>query len=140
MKAVIYFSLSKKKMSEKIAKTIEGDHFALRPADSVPKFYPFQLIKLGFATLKNKSLPVDVPKINYDLYDEIVLVFPIWAGRMAQYMKSFVDLKQFTNKKVTLIASSGSGSQRYKQNLENIVDQTNEVVDIVMYKGTQLIM
>lgn len=138
MKAVIYFSMSKKKKSRKIAMQIEGDHFELLPGNSIPKFYLFQLIKLGFATVKDKPLPVAVPKIDYALYDEIVLVFPIWAGRMSQYMKSFISNKPFTNKNVTLIATSDSGRETYKKNLENIVDDSNTVIDIVIYKGTQL--
>lgn len=140
MKAVIYFSLSKKKRSQEIALQIEGDHFELLPANSVPKFYFFQILALGFATVRDKVLPVAVPKINYDKYEEIVLVFPIWAGRMSQYMKSYLKLNQFSNKKVTLVATSDSGKTSYRKNLENIVDPSNEVLDIVMYKGTQLLI
>lgn len=140
MKAVIYFSLSKKKKSKNIAMTIQGDHFELLPADGVPKFFLFQLIKLGYITSRDLPVAVSAPKIEYDNYDEIVLVFPIWAGRMSQYMKSFIKLNQFSNKKVTLIATSDSGRTSYKKNLENIVDPSNEVINIVMYKGTQLIM
>ena len=140
MKAVIYFSLSKKKRSQEIALQIEGDHFQLLPGNSVPKLYIFQIFTLGFATVRDKVLPVAVPKIDYDKYDEIVLVFPIWAGRMSQYMKSYLKLNQFSNKKVTLVATSDSGRTSYRKNLVNIVDPSNEVSDIVMYKGTQLLI
>lgn len=139
MKAVIYFSLSKKKRSREVALQIEGDHYELLPADGVPKIFFFQLVKLGFATIRNKKLSVAVPKIDYDQYEEIVLVFPIWAGRMAQYMKSYLMANPFSGKKVTLVASSDSGRRSYRQNLNDVVDSSNEVIDIVMYKGNQLL-
>ncbi len=138
MKAVIYLSVSKKKRSKEIAEAINGDLYEMIPANHVPKFILFRLVVLGFATIRDKRLPYDLPKIDFDKYDEVVLVFPIWAGRMAQYMKCYLDTVPFKNKKVTIIASSDSGRKGYILNLTEIVDESNEVVDIVMYKKNQL--
>lgn len=140
MKAVIYFSLSKKKRSKEIAKTIEGDLFELLPATHIPRFFLTRLIILGFATMRNKKVDFDAPKIDFDKYEEVVVVFPIWAGRMAQYMRCYLESVPFKNKKVTIIATSDSGRKGYILNLTEIVEESNEVLDIVMYKKNQLTM
>jgi putative NADPH-quinone reductase len=138
MKAVIYFTMSKKKRSMHIAQSIEGDTYELLPGESRTKFFLFQLLRYGFMTVTDKKVPFAAPKIDFDQYDEVVLVFPIWAGRMAQYMKEYVKSVPFTGKKVTLIATSDSGSSKYASSFEGILDESNEIVDIVIYKKNQI--
>ncbi len=139
MKAIIYFTASRKKTSRQIAQSIDGDMFQLLPGESLPKFFPWKMIKLGHATITNKTLPFAIEKIDYSKYDDIVLIFPIWAGRMSQYMKSFVDSVPFENKSISLIASSGSGNKRYLHKLRELSVPKNKVTDIVLYKGNQII-
>lgn len=139
MKAVIYLSVSKNKKSKQIAQTIKGDLYQLLPGESIPKFPLFKMIKLGRATVQNKTVPFAIDKIDYTKYDEIVLVFPIWAGRMAQYMKSFIDQITFKNKNITFVATSKSGRESYIQGLQKIEIPHNKITDIVLYKGTQII-
>lgn len=138
MKAVIYLSVSRKKKSLAVAQGINGDLFQLLPGESLPAFPPFKMFKLALMTLGDKSVPFAVQKIDYSKYDEVVLVFPIWAGRMAQYMKSFIDSKPFENKNITLIATSGSGRPSYLQELKLLDVGKNKVTDIVVYKKDQI--
>lgn len=139
MKAVIYFSASKRNRSKGIALSIAGDHFELLPAERIKRIPIITMIRLGFITIRDKYVRVASPKIDFDKYDEVVLVFPIWAGRMAQYMKCYLKDVPFKNKKVTLVASSDSGQKSYLVGLGNIVDPSNDVVDVVMYKKNQLL-
>ena len=140
MKAIIYFSQSKKQRSKEIAETIKGDLYELLPATKIPKFFLFKMFFLGMATRRNKKLDFDAPKIDFDKYEEVVLVFPIWASGMAQFMKCYLDTVPFKHKKVTIIATSDSGKKGYILNLTEIVHESNDVVDIVMYKKNQLTM
>ena len=139
MKAVIYLSVSKRKRSRTIATSIDGDIYQLLPGESIPSFPLFKLFKLGHMTVTDKVVPFSIPKIDYDKYTDIVLVFPIWAGRMAQYMKCYLDTEPFKNKNITLIASSGGGNKRYLKKLQEIELENNKITDIVLYKGTQII-
>ena len=134
MKVIIYFSMSKKKRSRDIAMSIEGDHYELLPGERIRRIPIISYLRLGFITMKDKDVPVEAPEINFDKYDEVVLVFPIWAARMAQYMKSYLNQVPFNGKNVTLIATSTSGRKGYMNGLCDSVDPSNDVIDIVMYK------
>lgn len=140
MKAVIYLSVSRKKQSRKIAESIEGDIYQLLPGESIPRFPLFAMFTLGRKTIFDINVPFSIPKIDFDQYTDIVLVFPIWAGRMAQYMKSYLDSEPFTNKNITLIATSAGGNKRYIKKLKEIDLENNKITDIVLYKGTQVIV
>ena len=83
MKVVIYFSMSKKKRSREIAMSIEGDHYELLPGERIRRIPIISYLRLGFITMKDKDVPVEAPEIDFSKYDEVVLVFPIWAARMA---------------------------------------------------------
>ncbi len=139
MKVVIYFSLSKKKRSRCIAMSIQGDHYELRPGERIGKIPIFSYLRLGFITMRNKKVPVEALEIDFDKYDEVVLVFPIWAARMAQYMKCYLNRVPFKGKKVKLIATSNSGQKGYMNGLGDSIDPSNDVIDIVMYKRDELL-
>ena len=139
MKAVIYFSDSKKKRSKEIALTIDGDQFELVPAKKIKRIPIYTFLKLGFITIRDINVRAATPKIDFDKYDEIVLVFPIWAGRMSQYMKSYLKTVPFKGKKVILIATSDSGQKGYMVGLGEVVDPSNDIIDMVMYKKNQLL-
>ncbi len=134
MKVVIYFSMSRKKRSKGIAMSIEGDHYELRPGERIGRIPIISYLRLGFITMKDKDVPVEAPEIDFDKYDEVVLVFPIWAARMAQYMKCYLNQVPFKSKKVKLIATSNSGQKGYMNGLGDSVDPSNDVIDITMYK------
>ena len=71
-------------------------------------------------------MPVQTPEIDFDKYDEVVLVFPIWAARIAQYMKCYLRQVPFKGKKVKLIATSASGKKGYMDGLIDSVDPSKK--------------
>jgi len=85
--------------------------------------------------MKDKDVPVEAPEIDFDKYDEVVLVFPIWAARMAQYMKSYLNQAPFNGKNVTLIATSTSGRKGYMNGLRDSVDPSNDVSILACISG-----
>jgi len=138
MNLVIYFSMSKLRQSEKIACSIEGDRFELKPVGKVWKWRPMQMFIYGFYTVNNKNVKYNIDDIDYDKYDKIYIVSPVWAGRVAQYMRKFLESKPFTNKKVVLVGSCEGGYKNYFASFNGILDDSNEVVEEIIYvKGVR---
>lgn len=139
MKAIIYHSLSKHKRSEQIAKAIDGDHYEIKPLKKPIKFYPFQLMYYGFLTVASKTVTYEPLDIDFDKYDEIVLVSPVWAGRVNAYMRQFLQDHPFHDKNVTLIASCDGGYKKYFDSFKGLIDGCNEIVDKqVFVKGEKV--
>jgi hypothetical protein len=133
MTAVIYHSVSKHKQSERIAKTYEGDHYQIQHAKRPIRCFLFQLMVYGFETVSNKKVKIQPVAIDYDKYDSIVLVAPVWAGRVNAYLRQFLKEHPFQNKKVTLVASCDGGYNRYFDSFRGLIDETNEIVERVVY-------
>ena len=81
MKAIIYHSTSKDLRCKKIALETEGDHFEIKATKPI-KSYFFQLIVYGFKTVSKSSVAINPLDIDFSKYDEIVLISPIYAGRI----------------------------------------------------------
>jgi hypothetical protein len=133
MTAVIYHSVSKHKQSKRIAETYDGDHFEIQHAKRPIRCFLFQLMVYGFETVSNKKVKIQPVAIDYDKYDSIVLVAPVWAGRVNAYLRQFLKEHPFQNKKVTLVASCDGGYNRYFDSFRGLIDETNEIVERVVY-------
>lgn len=134
MKAVIFFTLSKKSNAKGIASNIEGDLFQIVPKGKVVRGYFFQMLVYGFKTMRNSNVEFIDPKIDFDLYEELDFVFPIWAGRPALFMTKFLEVNQFRNKKIRMIGTSDSGSFEYTKRFEDNIDASNNIIEKIMYK------
>jgi hypothetical protein len=137
MKAIIYFSLSKEKNSKRIANEIDGDHYELINEGRQIKWVPLQMFYYGFKTVAKKKVKIGVPKIDFDKYDEIVLVSPVWAGRVCAFMKQYLTETVFKNKSVTILGTSKGGYDNYFRSFDNIIHESNKVIEEIMYvKGS----
>ncbi len=139
MKAIIYHSLSKHKRSEQIAKSFEGDHFKIEPVKPPVRFYPFQLMLYGFLTVSGRSVDYKPLDIDWSKYDEVVLVSPVWAGRVNAYMRQFLRDNEFHDKKVTIVASCDGGYKKYFDSYKGLIDGCNEIVDKQVYVKGELV-
>jgi len=135
MKAIIFFSLSKKQNSRHIAETIEGDHFEIISLEKTAKCMLWLMFKYGYKTVFNKNVSFEVEDIDFDNYDEIVLVSPVWAGKANAFMKQYLRETVIKNKKITIIGScSGeSGYKGYFNSFDSIIDESNEVIEHIMF-------
>lgn len=139
MTAVIYHSISKHQRSATIAQTIDGDHYRIEHVKRPIKCFFFQLFVYGFETAFHKSVKIKPIDIHYDQYDHIVLVAPVWAGRVNAYLRQFLKEQPFQNKKVTLIASCDGGYDRYFDSFRGLIDESNEIVERIVYvKGERV--
>ncbi len=135
MKAIIYFTASKNQHCRHIAETFEGDKYQLVPVKPNPKRLFFQLIVFGFYTVSDRKVQFDIPEIDFSKYEEVVIVFPVWAGKMSVFMKQYLQTNPFANKKVTLVASSGGENPQYRKSILQPLEY-NQVVEVIMYKET----
>lgn len=133
MTAIIVHSVSKNKRSLAIAKDFDGDVFEIKSKKRVIQFYPFQLAIYGFLTVSNRFVPIEDPKIDFNKYDHIVLISPVWAGRVNAFMRQFLKNHPFTNKKVTLVASCDGGYKNYFDSFKEHIDSSNTIVDKQVY-------
>lgn len=138
MNAVIYFSFSKNLNSKRIASSYEGDIFELVNKEKKYKTAFMNMFIYGYKTVFNKDVRFDLPDINFESYDTIVLVSPVWAGKVNIFMRKYLEKVSFKNKKVILVGSSDGGFKNYFKSYDGLVDESNEIVEKVMYvKGVK---
>lgn len=139
MNAIIYFSVSKKENSKKVAESLEGDLFRIRPRDKVYKSAIFQMFFYGFKTVANKPVYYEIDDIDFSKYELITLVSPVWAGKVCQYMRSYLQTIPFKGKDVVVVGTSKGGYNKYFTSYKGILDSSNNVVNEIMYvKGEKV--
>ena len=139
MNAVIYFSLSKNLNSKKIALTYEGDIFELVNNEKLHKSTIGNMFIYGYKTLRNKDVNFDVPNIDFNKYDNIVLVSPVWAGRANLFMRKYLEKTKIKNKNITIVGSCDGGYKNYFKSFKGLIDESNKVIKEVIYvKGKRI--
>ena len=137
MKAIIYHSMSKKKTSKEVALKIDGDHFEIKPLKPI-KTYFFQLIVYGFKTVANREVKYEQIDIDFSKYEEVVLVSPVWAGKVNAFMRQFLKDNKFHDKRVTIIGSCDASYGKYFESFKGLIDGCCEIVDKQMFvKGVK---
>lgn len=125
--------MSKLKRSKTIAESIEGLKVELKPVGKIYKSSFMQMFMYGFYTVFNKKVAFEIEEIDYEKYDTIYLVSPVWAGRLNQYMRKFLETTPFTGKKVVLIGSCDGGYRQYFESYAGVLDPSNEVIESIIY-------
>ena len=139
MKAIFYHSLSKRKRSKKIAETFDGDLYEIVPMKKPITFVPLQMFVYGFMSVNKKPIPIKTMDIPFDKYDEVVLVSPVYAGKVNPFMRQFLKMYRFHDKKVTIVASCDGGYKNYFKSIEPLIDNCCTVVDRQVYvKGEKV--
>ncbi len=139
MHAIIYFSISKDENSKKVAESLEGDLFRIKPKDKVYKSTFMQMFMYGYKTVRNKPVYYEIDDIDFKKYDLITLVSPVWAGRVCQYMKTYLQTTPFKKKDVVVVGTSKGGYAKYFASYKDILDASNKIVNEIMYvKGEKI--
>ena len=89
---------------------------------------------MGFKTVLDRKVKLEPFDINFDHYDDIYLVFPVWAGRPSVYMKEWLVSNPFQKKNVYIHASSDSANDEYLSSIVEYIDETNTILESVSYK------
>ncbi|MCI1665876.1 MAG: hypothetical protein LKI25_05875 [Atopobiaceae bacterium] len=112
--AVVCYSLTgnSRYAAERIAEGLKADLYPLEPVRPLDPASPMRYVRGGASALLSilpRLKPYDYRSENYDY---TVLVFPIWAGRPAAPMLSFVSENTFPPDTVSLVMCSKSGHVR----------------------------
>ncbi|MCF7927335.1 MAG: hypothetical protein K9L74_07175 [Candidatus Izimaplasma sp.] len=138
MKAIIYFTSTKKHISEKVANQYEGDVFKLEDVKSRPKNFLLQLLIYGYITVRGKEINYKPLTLDIDQYDHIVLISPIWAGKITPFMQSFIKDYKIKNKDLSLIVTCGSENEDYLNEFRSLIDDSNTIIEERQYKASDL--
>ena len=121
---VTYFSASgvTAKTANKLAKEVDGDVFEIEPKEK------YTSADLNWMDKKSRSSvemndPASRPEIakqveNMDMYDTVLVGFPIWWYVEPKIIDTFLDSYDFSGKTVIPFATSGgSGIENVEKNL-----------------------
>lgn len=133
MKAVIYHTLSKNGYCKQLAEAVEGDHFEVKGTKRNIKFVPLQMFVYGFKTVAKRKVSLVPITIDFDKYDEVVIVSPVWAGKVNAFMRQFLQDNNFKNKNITIIGNCDGGYKGYFDSFKDYLDESNKVIDQTMY-------
>lgn len=138
MKAIIYHSQSKDQRSKTIAESFEGDVFEIRSLEkNMSKFCTMFIY--GYKTMFSRKVKFEKPEIDFSLFDEIVLVSPVWAGRVNAFMSNYLKEVKLESKKITIVGSCDGGYTKYFDSYNSLLSPTNEIVEKIIYvKGDRL--
>jgi hypothetical protein len=131
--AVIYFSISKDRNSKKVAESLEGDLFELKPKGKIYHSTIMQMLMYGYKTTSNRNVNYVIDDIDFSKYELITLVSPVWAGRVCQYMRRYLETVPFQEKDVILVGTSKGGYSKYFASYKGILDPSNNVLNEIMY-------
>lgn len=116
---------------------IEGDHYEIVNQERRVKRMFFQMFYYGFKIFAKKEVKFQSPDIDFDKYTEIVLVSPVWGGKVCLFMAQYLKKNTFKNKEVTIISSAMSENEKYFKSFDKLIDKSNKVVEHISYvKGS----
>jgi flavodoxin len=81
---------------------------------------------------KKKPIEYTADSIDFDSYDELVFVSPVWGGKLNPYMKKFIEDHPIKNKKIKVIGASKGDNPGYVSSCEGVFDTTNQIQSISM--------
>ncbi len=133
---VAFFSATgvTKQLAKNLAQATEGDLYEIKPL----KLYTSEDLdwtngnsRSSVEMKDHNSRPATVEDdFSVSDYDTIFLGFPIWWYIAPTIVNTFLEKRDFSNKKIVLFATSGgSGFGKTVENLKQSVAQTTEIVE-----------
>lgn len=132
----IYYSLSG--VVEKIAHQIDGDHLLIKANRKIPRSKFMKMFILGSYNARNKDFPISYESVSFDDYDQVTIVYPIWAGDVSAPIKAFLKQNTFKNKQVKLIASCAGKDSKSQLTMEQLIDPSNTIINYQLYINGEL--
>ena len=112
---VSYFSASgiTKKVAEKVATVIGGDLFEIEPKEKYTDEDLDWTNKQSRSSIEmNENIKPEISNkvSNLDIYDKVVLSFPIWWYKEPTIIDKFLEENDMTGKKIYVFVTSGSST------------------------------
>ena len=143
-KLVIYYSLNgnTKKYAMEIAKEMNADLFEIKTQKSLPSNKSGQMFVGGMQASLGLKPALSSKLDGVGQYDNIIIGTPIWAGKCAPAITSFLAKYNIQNKVIGVFTTSGSGNnqrciKKFRTQFPNLKDtvsllelqKTNEEFD-----------
>ncbi len=134
-KICIYYSLNNH-VRDIVTGLEDVDLVEVKTVKKLPTNKVWQMVYLGFLVSRKKELEIQEVDTNFDMYEEVIIASPIWAGRIAIPIISFLTKYKMKDKKITLLIScSGKEVHGVKEQVESLVDVSNQVIDVKLFGG-----
>ncbi len=100
---IVYYS--KTPHVDQLVESLSGDKVKIELKKPFPNFKPFLMFIAGYHSVTGKERELMPLEVNPDEYDQITIVTPVWAGRPAIPVLSFLKNYPFKSKEVNVIFS-----------------------------------
>lgn len=116
---VIYFTRTgnSRRVAEKIANKLSLE--AIEITDNMNWKGIFGFVKGGYYASKNKDVEIKIPK-NLDDAEELIVVTPLWAGKVAPVINTFLKTKAL--EKIHLVVTSSSSILKDRSGYKSVCD------------------
>ncbi|MFT3984649.1 MAG: flavodoxin [Lachnospiraceae bacterium] len=111
MTIVVYYSMNgnTKEAAEKIAAGIGADLLELRPAKPLPEEGGKKYAIGGMQAMFGMCPAIEKSSIDFSRYERIILGCPVWAGKCAPYINTFLKGKDVNLLVKSVFTCSGGG-------------------------------
>lgn len=134
-KIVVYYSMdgNTKEAAEKIAAEVGADLLELRPVKPLSAKGGKKYVIGGMQAMFGMCPAIEKINIDFGWYEEIILGCPVWAGKCAPYINTFLKVKGVGPLVKAVFTCSGGGDNDgciadLKKGLPNI-DRTLALAD-----------
>lgn len=128
---VVYFTRTgiSKRVADKIANKLSCT--AIQITDNMNWKGIFGFIKGGFYAFTNKDVDIKINE-NIDTADELIVVSPLWAGKVAPAISTF--LKTIPLEKIHLVVTSGGSNIKNRSGFKSVSDiaKTENKEDVII--------
>lgn len=109
--AVVYYSLegNTRAAATKLAKRLGADVFEVRTTKAYPRKGLGKFLSGGKDSLFGKAPQIEPLQMDPSSYELVVLAVPVWAGKAAAPINSFLAGRSFGQARVALMVASASG-------------------------------
>lgn len=116
---VVYFTRTgnSRRVAEKIAKALSLE--AIEITDDINWKGVFGFLKGGYYATQNKDVTIKIPT-NLDDADELIVVTPLWAGKVAPAIRTFLKTQPLEN--IHLVVTSGGSVLADRWGYESVSD------------------
>lgn len=126
---VVFYSLegNTQKAAKIIRKELSADYLKLIPVKDVPVNGSKKFLVGGMKATFGVKAKLQRISVDANKYDRIILGTPVWAGKPAPAINTFLSKNHITDKVVAVFTCSGSGDdsgciRRLKKKLPNMKD------------------
>jgi len=125
--AVVYYSFEghTEELAKKIADELKADIFKLEPVKDIKTHGFFKYIIGGFRAIRDNSPQLKNINPDTEKYDLIVLGSPVWAGKCAPAVNTFIFQNNLEGKNIALFCSNRGAVGQFFQNIEDKMGKVN---------------